>query len=252
MLSTFICCRNHSQYLEESVESVLTQTHPPDQLLLINDASYDFTRKKMMELKEKHKDKSITVINHDYHQGHIKAYNEGIEKSKGEFIHLMAADDRLVYGKFYEKALEVLQDPTVGFVTGKLAHMNESGFVDLTNVCGPTFDGKVESGVWLREMRERGNIVCGGAVVLRKKMQEDVGGYDERLPFSADFLNWIKILGRCDSAFALPDIVYHYRRHFAQMTARASAPEKEREICKKELEETTNTYYNNRMAYNFG
>jgi glycosyltransferase involved in cell wall biosynthesis len=221
-------------------------------VILINDASYDYTRQKMEEIKEKHKDRKITVINHHYHQGHIEAYNEGIKKSSSQFIHLMAADDRLVHGHFYEKALEVLQDPSVGFVTGKLAHMNEQGFVDLTRVAGPPFEGKQPSLVWLEEMQRVGNIVCGGAVVLRKSTQEAVGGYDKRLPFSADWLNWIRILGRCEYAYAIPSIVYHYRRHFAQMTANTLAPDAERIICRDELDQVLQSAYLNRMAQNAG
>lgn len=252
MISTFIAARNHARFLEEAVDSVLHQTHPPHELILINDASYDQTRQKMEEIKEKHKDRKITVIHHHYHQGHIEAYNEGIKKSTSPFIHLMAADDRLVYGRFYEKALEVLQDPQVGFVTGKLAHMNEQGFVDLTRVAGPSFEGKQPSLVWLEEMQRIGNMVCGGAVVLRKSMQESVGGYDKRCPYSADWLNWIRVLGRCDYAYALPNLVYHYRRHSAQMTANTLAPDAERMICRDELDVTLQNAYSDRMAQNAG
>jgi glycosyltransferase involved in cell wall biosynthesis len=191
----------------------------------------------MTDYKKAHPKHNILIINHNYREGHIAAYNEGIELAEGEYFHLMAADDRLVYGKFYQKALEILTDEEIGFVTGRLAHMDTNGHVDLTNTAGPSFEGKWNRVTWLNEMAGEGNIVCGGAVILRKKTQQEVGGYDKRLPFSADFLNWIRVLDQYPFAYSIPNIVYHYRRHFGQMTSHGKAPQLERDICQAALAE---------------
>jgi glycosyltransferase involved in cell wall biosynthesis len=251
-LSVFIACKNHERFIEEAAETCLNQTRKPDEMILINDGSRDLSHRKMLNIQSSFPDRKITIINHFYSIGHIAAYNEGIKRSSGDIIHLMAADDRLATRKFYETGMEALKDPSVGFVTGKLMHMDAKGFVDMQKVAGPSFGGKQESLKWLNEMKQVGNIVCGGAVLVRRSLQEAVGGYEKQLPYSADFLNWIKILERCEYAYAIPEIVYHYRRHTGQMTASSGANYAERAYCQRELEEALHNGYLDRMNRNMG
>jgi glycosyltransferase involved in cell wall biosynthesis len=247
-LSVFTACRNHGRFLEESADSCLTQSSPPDEMILINDGSTDNSLEVMYEIKDKYPG-IVTVIDHKKKIGHIAAYNEGIQSSKGKFIHLMAADDRLCYEDFYKDSLRVLKNDNIGFSTGRLTAIDQASNIIGGAIVGPPLFERQKSVLWLKELALRGNFICGGAVVVRKDLQMMAGLYDDRLPFSADFLNWIKILQICESAFSLPRVVYHYRKHFGQMTNRHSAPEAERQICAEELKKALHNEYTEQMSY---
>lgn len=227
-ISTFIPNRNHQKYLRQSAQSVLSQSLLPFELFLIDDASVDGSADEMEELARTYKGPvKVKVRTRTYHAGHIATYNKGILACTGEYVHLMAADDRLIDPSFYEKAQEILTDPEIGMVFGGLVIADEYGQQNGKEI-KPPLAGKQSSKTWLEEMAKHGNFICGGAVIVRRELQKEVGGYDDRFPFSADWINWMRILGICKSAFSLAGTVYEYRRHRAQMTHKTGASPEER------------------------
>lgn len=82
---------NNEKYLDEAIRSIVNQTFKDFELLLINDASTDNSKKIALEWEAK--DNRITVIENKYEKGISGALNSGLEISKGEFIARADADD---------------------------------------------------------------------------------------------------------------------------------------------------------------
>ena len=94
-VSVVIPCYGQAHFLGEAVESVLSQGHPPRELIVIDDGSPDDVASVVVRFP------SVRCISQG-NQGLSVARNAGIEASRGEFIVFLDADDRLL-----PRALEV-------------------------------------------------------------------------------------------------------------------------------------------------
>ena len=81
---------NAEKYIEEAIESVLNQTYNKFEFIIINDGSKDNSLKIIEKFLSK--DDRIILIDRE-NKGLVASLNEGILKSKGNFIARMDADD---------------------------------------------------------------------------------------------------------------------------------------------------------------
>lgn len=83
---------NAQMYLAEAIESVLRQTYPNFELLLIDDRSTDLSKEICMEYQKKD-DRIVFLENDSEEHGPGPARNMGLEHATGEFLYCMDADD---------------------------------------------------------------------------------------------------------------------------------------------------------------
>ena len=79
---------NHVQYLPEAIESCLTQTVKPDEIIVVDDGSQDNS----LEIARKYPVKVISQTN----RGLASARNSGIMNSTSEYILFLDSDDKLM------------------------------------------------------------------------------------------------------------------------------------------------------------
>jgi glycosyltransferase involved in cell wall biosynthesis len=100
---------NRAQFLPECLESVLAQTVPPTQVIVINDGSTDNTREVLQPFTDK-----IEYLEKE-NGGKSTALNLGLSKARGDYVWVMDDDDAAMPDAL-ETHLKVLEeDPSVGF-----------------------------------------------------------------------------------------------------------------------------------------
>lgn len=92
MVSVIVPVYNAEKFVEGCVESLVSQTYPNVEIILVNDGSKDQSPKICDALAEKHK--NIRVI-HKANAGVSAARNDGMKAAKGEYIHFCDSDDTL-------------------------------------------------------------------------------------------------------------------------------------------------------------
>ena len=97
LISVIIPCYNGEKFLSEAIESVLAQSYPNWECILINDGSNDSTEQ--ISKKYAAADSRITYI-YQKNQGPTAARNKGIAVAKGKFIQLLDQDDIIKPEKF--------------------------------------------------------------------------------------------------------------------------------------------------------
>jgi glycosyltransferase involved in cell wall biosynthesis len=91
-VSVIIPSYNGAQYLEQSVSSVIKQTHEKLECIIVDDGSTDHTHQLCQNLIKK--DSRIKYV-YQRNGGPASARNRGIKESKGDWIQLLDADDWL-------------------------------------------------------------------------------------------------------------------------------------------------------------
>lgn len=91
LISVIMPCYNAAPYLEEAVTSVMEQTYPHVELILIDDGSTDRTVDIAQNLVDRHPGR-IRLFKQQ-NQGSYPARNLGIAEARGEFIAFLDADD---------------------------------------------------------------------------------------------------------------------------------------------------------------
>jgi glycosyltransferase involved in cell wall biosynthesis len=87
LVSVIIPVYNAELYLEDSINSVLTQTYQPLEIIIINDGSTDGSEKVARKFAQQ------TSYFYQSNQGAAAARNHGIKKSNGDFLTFLDADD---------------------------------------------------------------------------------------------------------------------------------------------------------------
>jgi len=224
-ITTFIACKNHGKFLQDAIDSIMDQTFKPTQFILLDDGSSDHSYQVMKRNADK--DKRFTVIKHENSLGNIRSYNHCIELTKGDYVHLMSADDILADKYFYEEAcLEMMKDSEIGFCAIGLQHIDEDGRLLHFQVMPPVA-GKIGPKTALQLIKNNGNFICGGGVLVRSNIQKAMP-YDKDFPYTADMLNWIKIFKYGKSGYFYQRPGFLYRQHPATLTRMKPATFSER------------------------
>ncbi|MEO8531965.1 MAG: glycosyltransferase, partial [Deltaproteobacteria bacterium] len=105
--SVVIPAYNAAVFLRETVLSVATQTHPPAQIIVVDDGSTDHTRDVLLGIPAR-----LKVIHQDNH-GPGAATNAGIAEAVCDYIAFLDADDRWLPAKIEEQLAYLVDHPDV-------------------------------------------------------------------------------------------------------------------------------------------
>lgn len=183
---------NQAKYLAETIESVLSQTYPNIEYIVLDDGSTDNTQDVLKKFGGR--------IRHERHAniGQAQTLNKGWNLCKGKYIGYLSSDDLLYPSAVSELValLEKEQSIVCAFPDSNL--IDDSSRVVKRNVCRP-FD--------LSDTVVRQECYIGPGAIFRKTALDLLGGWRTDLKLAPDREFWIRIssLGRiemCDSVLA--------------------------------------------------
>ncbi len=128
-VSVIIPLYNYAANVEKAVESVCAQTLKPKEIIIVNDGSTDNPRPIIEKLIEKHPKQNIIYVEKE-NGGVASARNLGVQKSTGDYICCLDADDRIA-PDFLRTCANYLED-------------NPSVYTAYTRLLAVTPDGKSE------------------------------------------------------------------------------------------------------------
>ena len=209
-------CYNYGRFLEQCVKSVVAQEGVETRVLIIDDASRDDTAEIAERLARD--DHRIQFIRHSKNAGHIATFNEGIAAATGDYFLLLSADDYLLPGALGRATALMERRPDLAFTFGaaKVEGDSSSGILAPPGE-GRLGDGRVLSGrEFIRRSGPR-NIVLTPTVVIRRALQQRVGGYLSTLPHSGDMEMWLRLAAEGSVGYIGTDQAV-YRRHEDNMS----------------------------------
>lgn len=182
LVSIIISCYNLGQYVDEAVDSILTQSYQNFEIIIVNDGSTDkFTNNLLLNY---HKPKTQVFITKN--NGPAAARNFGIKKSQGKYICCLDADDKYASSFLHEAAFIFDNDKKhqVGIVSSDIQRFGES----FETISVPEYDPYLLANL---------NPLQSGSM-FRKECWIKVKGYTENNHFFGyeDWDFWLKIVSK--------------------------------------------------------
>ena len=184
-ISVVIPAWNAEETLARAVESVLAQTRPSDEIIVVDDASTDGT----VGLAKSYADQGVSFLSLRERRGAAAARNTGIRGAKGRWIAFLDADDEWLPTKLEKQAAAISANPEAPLVFCASEEFSSDG-----QSLGDTFRGwpvTVGSEAWKALLAC--NFVMTTTVVARRAVLLQLGGFDETLKVAEDQDMWIRL-----------------------------------------------------------
>ena len=221
-ISVVIPTYNCAKFLPQAIESVLNQTCQDFELIVVDDGSTDNTKDIVSNYAKTNKNTIKYIFQNN--SGPSAARNTGLKVAQAEYITLLDSDDYWDI-TFFEKGLKVLEDDKCDIV------VCDNYRIELR-------DGKVVSKEIMRRsdlLEQNANLyveflkkdLIGGPsrTISKKKIFNEIGGYDESLWLHQEWDFWIRFfkIPRKIGLLREPLYYYHVRNDGSNITRRFSS-----------------------------
>ncbi|MBC3541263.1 glycosyltransferase family 2 protein [Rufibacter sediminis] len=212
-LVSIIClCYNHAAFLRAALDSVLAQTYPNLEVLVVDDLSTDASVAIITDYVREHP--QIRFIRHTQNQGNCASFNQALALSQGEFVIDFATDDVLHPERVTRQVAAFQQLPaSYGVVYTDAELIDEQG-VSLGFFYNRAVSGKLSpkpaTGDVFAEVLGR-YFICPPTMMIRRQVLDELQGYDPALAYE-DFDFWVRSSRRWQYHF-LDEVLCQRRMH---------------------------------------
>ncbi len=192
LVTAILCTYNRESYLREALDSILAQTYPNLEVLVVDDGS---SNEAMFRILDEYKGR-ITVVRRPKNSGtcELPRY-EGVERARGKYCAFLDSDDLWAPGKISKQVAFMESHPEIGLChtyvnvidgEGRVLKIRHEGRLPPTGNCGKALlencfisisSIMVRPRVWLDAV-DRKNIVHLGMewdILLRAAVKHDFG-----------------------------------------------------------------------------
>lgn len=196
---------NQGQFIQQTVESVLSQHYPRLEYIVVDGLSTDNTLDVLVSYQGQ-----LTIIS-EKDNGQTDALNKGLRMATGDVVCWLNSDDYFLpdtlnkVGRFFE------QSPNALWLTGDCRIVNETGntiqepvrhYKRLLRALTPALYMGVT------------NTICQPATFWRRSVHEQIGYLDESLRYTMDYDWWLRLL-KLQPPVVSTDIFTAFRIHQA-------------------------------------
>lgn len=227
LVSVIMSVYNSEQWLNLAIDSIIHQTYPNWELIIIDDASNESARQILQSYAS---DKRITIHRRDSQHGLIKNLNLAIDLSKGDFIARMDADDISNPDRLTKQVAFLQQNPTVDAVASFITQINEKGEPYRTW----TDDRKASSYNSIKAIMPVTNCIAHPTVMIRASVLKKYL-YNESQMHLEDWDLWLRLLNDDRIIEKINEPLLLYRVHSGSVTntyLKKSAFQKKNEFYK--------------------
>ena len=213
-VSVIIPTYNREKFISECVQSVLAQTLPAREIIIVDDGSTDATYNILRDLGFNSLSTKRTVLRYFFQQnrGVSSARNLGIKEARSEYIALLDSDDLWLKSKL-DRQVSAFQNDTQ---SSRLSHTDEIW---------------VRNGVRVNQHKKHkkhgGNVfqsclklccISPSSTMMHRSVFEDFGFFDEDLPACEDYDFWLRYSAKEDVNFIDEPLIIKKGGHSDQLS----------------------------------
>jgi glycosyltransferase involved in cell wall biosynthesis len=209
MISVVIPVYNQGAHLERAVDAFLAQRRPPDEIIIVDDASTDDTPARLARIAGGHR--QVRVMGRSRNGGPNAAIGDGLAQAAGRFVTAAAADDIVLPG-FLERSVAAL----TAHPDAALCFSDPGELIGDTGVARDHALGIGSEATYFapqelaRLMRLNMFSISSNTVVYRREALLAVGGFRRELAWHADWFANL-VLGFRHGACYVPEVLARFR-----------------------------------------
>jgi len=177
------------RFLRDAIESVLAQTYPNFELVIVDDGSRDSSFRIAQEYAAR--DPRVRPLRNEHNLGIVKTRNRAFAEASREAVYfaVLDADDVCEPTRLEHQVLFLEHNPDHALVGGHTLVINEEGRT-IGQRRYPTEHRRILAVI------ARYNPIAQPTVMIRRSALEAVGHYDERYPRCQDYDLWLRMAVR--------------------------------------------------------
>ena len=180
-ISVITITYNSKKYLEETIESVLSQNFHDIEYIFVDGVSTDGT----LDILRCHaeRDKRIRWVS-EPDRGITDAMNKGIRMATGDIVGHLHSDDAYMPGTLERVADCFLKNPEAKWVTGRMLIVDEEGET--------LYETELKSSYTAQSILKQ-NIIGHPATFFRREVFDEIGLFDETFKYAMDYDLFVRV-----------------------------------------------------------
>ena len=213
-VSAVIPTFNRGHCLLRAINSILAQTTPVDEIIVVDDGSDDKTYDLLVESELLDMRGQLPNIRYLYQEnkGVSAARNLGIKEAENEYIALLDSDDAWAETKIERQALKLEKKK----FSCRITHTEEIWLKDGQRI-NPKKKHK-KSGGFIFEKCLPLCCISPSSVLLHRTLFDDYGFFDEKLPACEDYDMWLRLCAFEEVLFVEEALTIKYGGHADQLS----------------------------------
>jgi glycosyltransferase involved in cell wall biosynthesis len=191
LVSAIIPTYNRSAVLPRALDSVLAQTRPPDEVIVIDDGSTDDTADMLRQRYAGLFGERLRYVRQP-NAGVSSARNHGMRLARGDFFAFLDSDDTWLPDKTQRQADWLAEHPDHGMVLCDVERTDDA----LQRIDVFHRRDVIPTDGWVLRWLLHNPALAPVSAMMRREVFEDVGGFDERLRTAEDIEYHLRIAAR--------------------------------------------------------
>ena len=210
LVSVLVASFNHERFIEQALDSFVSQTHRNLELIVVDDCSTDGSVTRIRRWIERTGQPTVLIMNEE-NRGICAVLNQLFARASGQFCVLLDTDDWMEPDRIHRHVNHFQSlDEDVAVVFGDAALRHEDGRPMGETFLGKVFgDREIPNGVAVFDRLLVSNFIPTPAVTVRRSAIIDAGGFDESLSFD-DYDMWLRLSHRSGFSYC-EGVVANYR-----------------------------------------
>ena len=192
-ISAVIPAYNSTGFIADAINSILKQTHPVDEIIVIDDGSSDNTEQVVCNLP------GNIRYQKQSNQGPSAARNLGIKAAQGDWIAFLDADDQWTPDKIEQQLITLRRYPELHLIAGDMEEIDNQNNCLTPSVLAKhhllqgfqALDGQPVPNALASLLSK--NFIPTGTVLVRRDTLLEVGLFNQSIRFGEDLELWAKI-----------------------------------------------------------
>ena len=235
LVSVIVASYNHVEYLEQRMDSLISQTYKDIEILVIDDCSTDGS---VEVLRKYETHPRVKLIIHNTNSGWVAVSNQGIAESKGEFIMFANCDDLADKDLIKSLVAPLVHQGSVGMTFCRSSMINEIGVrtnsdFSYRNRSFKQFcnqDAYIPKQVLEKFLIHSCVIPNLSGALFRRDVLELVGGFSYDYRICSDWDLFFKISKFADASYVSAEL-NSFRQHQRTIRKSSNATQMLTEIC---------------------
>lgn len=203
LVSTIVPVHNGARYLAQAIGSVLDQTHPELEIIVVDDGSTDDSAAVAESFGSR-----VQLVRQE-NRGQAAALNTGLARATGDFVAFLDADDIWLAEKTARQLERFARRPDLAYCVTRIRNFLSPEFEPQRS----TLDEKLFADA-------PGYVVT--TLMARRSLFVEIGGFDERLRHANKTAWFLRARAQAVAGEEIPEVLAERRLHASNLSQKAA------------------------------